>query len=158
MVHLDVTVEQVSQAAQQNALPEPNIDLTRLATTTSTLGYNPSPPPQLPSFDPRPMPQRAPTYRDDDPWNTSSIVRRPTTDPFTTTFNAPPAAPPPGAGTSLLSSGMPSQWWRRQESVVVSIVPEKRGFLLNRYTVYAVQTDVRLFSHFDKNDLVLMRN
>ncbi|KAF8751874.1 PhoX homologous domain, present in p47phox and p40phox [Rhizoctonia solani] len=100
----DVTIEQVAQAAQQNALPEPSIDLTRLSTTTSTLGYNPSPPPALPSFEPA---QQS----------------------------------PPGAGTSLLSSGLPTGWWRRQDSAIVTIIPEKQGFLLNRYFVYAVQTE-----------------
>ncbi|KAF8676944.1 PhoX homologous domain, present in p47phox and p40phox [Rhizoctonia solani] len=137
----DVTIEQVAQAAQQNALPEPSIDLTRLSTTTSTLGYNPSPPPTLPSFEPRPVPQRTQTY--DDPWNTNSIVRRPTAvpDPFAGNYNEPPGNPPPGAGTSLLSSGLPTGWWRRQDSAIVTIIPEKQGFLLNRYFVYAVQTE-----------------
>ncbi|CAE6421680.1 unnamed protein product [Rhizoctonia solani] len=137
----DVTIEQVAQAAQQNALPEPSIDLTRLSTTTSTLGYNPSPPPALPSFEPRPVPQRTQTY--DDPWNTNSIVRRPTAvpDPFAANYNEPPGNPPPGAGTSLLSSGLPTGWWRRQDSAIVTIIPEKQGFLLNRYFVYAVQTE-----------------
>ncbi|KAF8704769.1 PhoX homologous domain, present in p47phox and p40phox, partial [Rhizoctonia solani] len=137
----DVTIEQVAQAAQQNALPEPSIDLTRLSTTTSTLGYNPSPPPALPSFEPRPVSQRTQTY--DDPWNTNSIVRRPTAvpDPFAGNYNEPPGNPPPGAGTSLLSSGLPTGWWRRQDSAIVTIIPEKQGFLLNRYFVYAVQTE-----------------
>ncbi|CAE7158162.1 unnamed protein product [Rhizoctonia solani] len=137
----DVTIELVSQAAQQNSLPEPSIDLTRLSTTTSTLSYNPSPPPALPSFQPPPMPQRSQTY--DDPWNTNSTVRRPPVvpDPFAATYNEPPVNPLPGAGASLLSSGLPTEWWRRQESAVVTIIPEKQGFLLNRYTVYAVQND-----------------
>ncbi|KAB5589199.1 Sorting nexin MVP1 [Ceratobasidium theobromae] len=141
----DATIEQVSQAAQQGALPEPTIDLTRLSTTTSIIGYTPTPPPQLPSFDERPVPQRAPTFRDDDPWRTSSIVRRPTVDPFAPAFTATPENPPPvtGAGTSLLSSGLPSNWWKRQESAQVTTIPEKQGFLLNRYTVYSVQTDLQ---------------
>ncbi|EUC55985.1 sorting nexin MVP1 [Rhizoctonia solani AG-3 Rhs1AP] len=137
----DATIEQVSQAAQQNALPEPSVDLTRLSTTTSTLGYNPSPPPALPSFQPPPMPQRSQTY--DDPWNTNSNVRRPTAvpDPFPAAYDQPSGNPPTATGNSLLSSGLPTGWWRRQESAVVTIIPEKQGFLLNRYTVYAVQTD-----------------
>ncbi|CUA75520.1 Sorting nexin MVP1 [Cryptococcus neoformans var, neoformans B-3501A] [Rhizoctonia solani] len=137
----DATIEQVSQAAQQNSLPEPSVDLTRLSTTTSTLGYNASPPPAIPSFQPPPMPQRSQTY--DDPWNTNSAVRRPATvpDPFVAGYDEPPGNPPPGAGTSLLSSGLPTGWWSRQESAIVTIIPEKQGFLLNRYTVYAVQTD-----------------
>ncbi|CUA74659.1 Sorting nexin MVP1 [Cryptococcus neoformans var, neoformans B-3501A] [Rhizoctonia solani] len=137
----DATIEQVSQAAQQNSLPEPSVDLTRLSTTTSTLGYNPSPPPAIPSFQPPPMPQRSQTY--DDPWNTNSAVRRPAAvpDPFVAGYDEPPGNPPPGAGTSLLSSGLPTGWWSRQESAIVTIIPEKQGFLLNRYTVYAVQTD-----------------
>lgn len=43
-----------------------------------------------------------------------------------------------------MSSGLPTGWWKRQEAALVSIVPEKQGFLLNRYTVYLVQTDVSL--------------
>ncbi|KAG8731091.1 Sorting nexin mvp1 [Ceratobasidium sp. 423] len=137
----DATIEQVSQASQLNTLPEPSIDLSRLSTTTSTLSYNPSPPPALPSFAPPPMPQRSQTY--DDPWNTNSVVRRPTAAPdlFVPGYDEPPGIPPPGAGTSLLSTGLPTGWWRRQESAIVTIIPEKQGFLLNRYVVYAVQTD-----------------
>ncbi|KAG8742768.1 Sorting nexin mvp1 [Ceratobasidium sp. 414] len=149
----EVTIEQVAQAAQQNALPSPTLDLTRLSTpTTSALGYtSPSPPPVS-----------APSYRADDPW----AARRATLDPFappagfgTSTGGAPtsgfgtsgiPASGfggtgmpgnAPGAGTSILSSGLPAEWWKRQEVALVSIVPEKQGFLLNRYTVYLVQTE-----------------
>ncbi|CAE6475350.1 unnamed protein product [Rhizoctonia solani] len=137
----DATIEQVAQAAQQNALPEPSIDLTRLSTTTSMIGYNPSPPPALPSFEPRPAPQRTQTY--DDPWNTNSAVRRPATvpDPFAVDYNELPENPPPGVGTSLLSSGLSPGWWRQQDSAIVTIIPEKKGFLLNRYILYGVQTD-----------------
>ncbi|KAJ1307091.1 hypothetical protein OPQ81_001209 [Rhizoctonia solani] len=137
----DVTIEQVSQAAQQNTLPEPSVDLTRLSTATSTLGYNPSPPPALPSFEPRPAPQRSQTY--DDPWNTNSVVRQPAVepDPFAVGYDQPPGNLAPVTGTSLLSSGLPTGWWKRQESAIVTIAPEKQGFLLNRYVVYAVQTD-----------------
>ncbi|CEL62908.1 Sorting nexin MVP1 OS=Cryptococcus neoformans var, neoformans serotype D (strain JEC21 / ATCC MYA-565) GN=MVP1 PE=3 SV=1 [Rhizoctonia solani AG-1 IB] len=137
----DTTIEQVAQAAQQNALPEPSIDLTRLSTTTSTLSYDPPPPPSLPSFQPRPPPQRTQTY--DDPWNTNSVVRRPAAvpDPFAASYHEPPGNPLPGMGTSLLSSGLPTGWWKRQDSAIITIVPEKQGFLLNRYILYAVQTD-----------------
>ncbi|KAG8776854.1 Sorting nexin mvp1, partial [Ceratobasidium sp. 428] len=142
-----------AQAAQQNALPSPTLDLTRLTTpTTSTLGYT-SPPP----------PVSVPSYREDDPW----AARKATIDPFSppSGFGAPAgggtqpsgfgsngvqpsgfgSAGAPGnalgTGTSLLSSGLPTEWWKRQEVALVSIVPEKQGFLLNRYTVYLVQTE-----------------
>ncbi|KAG9089717.1 Sorting nexin mvp1 [Ceratobasidium sp. 370] len=149
----EVTIEQVAQAAQQNALPSPTLDLTRLTTpTTSTLGYTASPPP----------PAAVPSYRADDPW----AARRATLDPFAPAsgFGGPAGGVPAsgfgaggvpasgfgstgapgnalGAGTSILSSGLPIEWWKRQEVALVSIVPEKQGFLLHRYTVYLVQTE-----------------
>ncbi|KAG8711777.1 Sorting nexin mvp1 [Ceratobasidium sp. 394] len=162
----EVTIEQVAQAAQNNALPSPTLDLTRLTTpTTSALGYTSPPPP----------PVSAPSYRADDPW----AARRATLDPF-----APPSglgaaggvpasgfgtggipasafgssgAPgnAPGAGTSILSSGLPPEWWKRQEVALVSIVPEKQGFLLNRYTVYLVQTEASFHPCFlDEIDVI----
>ncbi|QRV89261.1 sorting nexin MVP1 [Ceratobasidium sp. AG-Ba] len=153
----EVNIEQVAQAAQQNALPSPTLDLTRLTTpTASTLAYTVPPPPVS-----------SPSYREDDPWR--SNARRATMDPFAPSsgfgagtggaglpgsgFGAPGTVPPSdfgangvpgngaGAGTSLLSSGLPTGWWNRQEVALVNIVPEKQGFLLNRYTVYLVQTE-----------------
>ncbi|KAF8596148.1 hypothetical protein BDV93DRAFT_611064 [Ceratobasidium sp. AG-I] len=128
----DVTIEQVAQAAQQNALPEPSLDLTRLAPSLSTLV-----PPTS-----RPAPAAAPSYREDDPW---SPARRATIDPFapsTFTTSGPGGGTSAlGGGGSILSSGLPTGWWKRQEVALVSIVPEKQGFLLNRYTVYLVQTE-----------------
>jgi len=37
--------------------------------------------------------------------------------------------------------GLPREWWKKQENVIVTLVPEKQGHMLNRYLVYQIQSD-----------------
>jgi sorting nexin-8 len=47
-------------------------------------------------------------------------------------------APP----SSVSGTGLPSGWWKRQEKVTVQFAGQQ-GFVLNRYMVYGVSTEVR---------------
>jgi sorting nexin-8 len=47
-------------------------------------------------------------------------------------------APP----SSVAGSGLPSGWWKRQERVTVQFAGQQ-GFVLNRYMVYGISTEVR---------------
>ena len=40
---------------------------------------------------------------------------------------------------------MPKDWWKKQEKVTITILGQQ-GFILNRYTVYEVATDVRILT------------
>jgi hypothetical protein len=119
--YIDISVEQVAQLAQQNTLPEPTLDLSALSAP-STIEY------------PR---QRAQTvYAADDPWHTSGFGGN------------EPGAPQSSAGTnganpsSVTGSGLPKNWWNKQEKVTVKFVGQQ-GFILNRYMLYEISTDVR---------------
>lgn len=47
-------------------------------------------------------------------------------------------APP----SNVSGTGLPSGWWKRQEKVTVQFVGQQ-GFVLNRYMVYGISTEVR---------------
>lgn len=115
----------VAALAQENALPAPQLNLA--AVTPSISGFA--------NYQPEiraPMPTRA---YSEDPWNASKL----------------PSAPPPataindslsnGVPSSISGTGLPSNWWRKQETVTVNILGQQ-GFILNRYLVYEVATDV----------------
>jgi sorting nexin-8 len=106
----------VASLSQQNTLPEPSLDLERLQPSTSTF----SPPP--PNFRQSSVNTiRTPGYSaEPDPWN---------------------AAPRPAGATDRAGTGLPSGWWKRQENVSVQIMGQQ-GFILNRYTVYQIITEV----------------
>lgn len=42
-----------------------------------------------------------------------------------------------------LTGGLGHNWWKHQAKVEVSVLPEKQGFILARYTAYLVTSDVR---------------
>ena len=46
-----------------------------------------------------------------------------------------------GAPSSVSGTGLPKDWWRRQERVQVRLLGPQ-GFILNRYMVYEISTDV----------------
>lgn len=46
-----------------------------------------------------------------------------------------------GAPSSLSGTGLPKDWWKKQENVNVNILGQQ-GFILNRYTVYEVLSEV----------------
>jgi sorting nexin-8 len=130
-VRPDVSVEQVAALSSQNTLPEPQLDLDSLPPSlstfpTSTANYrqNSGPPP---------LRSPAPAYTSDDPWSTAR-------------YNI---AGPSGAGpnlngitSSFSGSGMPKEWWKKQEKATVTILGHQ-GFILNRYMVYELSTEVR---------------
>lgn len=64
-----------------------------------------------------------PTYNDD-PWGNSG----------SNNF--------PGSSSSVAGSGLASNWWKREEKMTITIIGTQ-GFILNRYTVYEVRSEVR---------------
>ena len=123
---LDLSVERVAALAQENALPEPTLDLGSLPPSNSTFGDIMQMPPPI----------AARGYSTEDPWASR--------------FTSPPALPKPPAafgnqtnGTSSISgTGLPRDWWKKQETVFVNVLGQQ-GFILNRYLVYEVSSDVR---------------
>lgn len=75
-----------------------------------------------------------PHYSADDPWNTARFNAVPSNDGLQRTFSN-------GAPSSLSGTGLPKDWWKKQETVNVNILGQQ-GFLLNRYTVYEISSDV----------------
>ena len=110
--------------AQENALPEPTLDLSSLPPSQSSFhDIMHMPPP----------PTRA--YSTEGPWSSK--------------FTSPSAAPKApalgslnnGAPSNISGTGLPREWWKKQETVFVNILGQQ-GFILNRYLVYEVSSDV----------------
>ena len=129
---LDVSIEEVAALSSQNTLPEPSLNLDSLQVTVSTI----NPPVRKPTAAPS---GRAPlpAYAADDPWTTNARYA-----------TLPPAAPygTPGESlstnpSSLAGTGLPKDWWKKQENIKVRIMGQQ-GFILNRYTVYEVSSEV----------------
>lgn len=124
----DPTIEQVAALAVQNALPEPILDLDRLQASNSAFSTMPS-------------------YRQNsvDPWDTTVRYNFIPPNPSTTPGTGNNAALTPviinGLHSTLSGTGLPPQWWERQENVRVTILGQQ-GFILNRYTVYEIATEV----------------
>jgi len=78
----------------------------------------------------------APAYSESaDPWNYRDPVINGHSSGSTT-------VPVPGLNVpSSVTGGLGTNWWKNQANVEISIVPEKQGFILTRYTVYMVQSD-----------------
>ncbi|KAG9001468.1 Sorting nexin mvp1 [Tulasnella sp. JGI-2019a] len=136
----DLSIEQVASIAQQSqTLPSPQLDLSQLQASTFA---EPSAPPQINGHSnayeeslSSPQPQRlppVPAYSESDPWNSNFR------NGGTVVGSSVPATTP---GGSALMGGLPSNWWNRQKTVTIIILPEKQGFILNRYTVYVIQTE-----------------
>ena len=130
----DVSVEQVALLAQQNTLPEPTLDISVLSYNTapsSALSYGQSTAGAPAAL--RSSPAVAPPA--DDPWTTGR-------------FGTGTSSPHPfgglngGAPSSVAGSGLPSGWWKRQEKVAIQFGGQQ-GFVLNRYMVYSITTEVR---------------
>jgi sorting nexin-8 len=155
---VDISVEQVASLASQNDLPSPSLDLLRLAPSTSTFNSQPNYSRanssgnqygQYASPRPQPPPQ-APSYDSGDVWNTnpnSSLNGR--DDPYNTqnASGQPSAAfvqsmTSAGAGGSLAGTGLPKEWWLKQKTCRVRLLGAQ-GFILNRYMVYEISTEVR---------------
>lgn len=109
--------------SQQNTLPEPTLDLSRLQASTSTIqSYQPV------ATQSNRAP--APPY---DPWQFGA--------PTNNGFDNARGSLVNGAPSSLAGSGLPKEWWKRQETVKVNILGPQ-GFILNRYMVYEIISDV----------------
>ncbi|KAH9888980.1 hypothetical protein C8Q73DRAFT_654734 [Cubamyces lactineus] len=118
----DLSVERVAALAQQNALPEPTLDLESMAPSTSNFQ------------DAMRMPMPARAYSTEDPWNVSKFTS-------TTAPKAPAiGSVNNGATSSISGSGLPREWWKKQETIFVNVLGHQ-GFVLNRYLVYEISSD-----------------
>ncbi|KAG8971303.1 Sorting nexin mvp1 [Tulasnella sp. 427] len=138
----DPSIEQVASVAQQSqTLPSPTLNLqdvspsgfTNIQQQSRINGYSAATNGRSAAVPTSP----APAYAENDPWNSNF---RPSFNPGST---AGAGLTAPGEGGQTVMGGLPSNWWNKQEKVTVTIFPEKLGFILNRYTVYVVQPEVR---------------
>jgi sorting nexin-8 len=156
-----VSVEQVALLAQQNTLPEPTLDL-------NLLSYIPAPPSSLSAAYTNTNNRQPGTTQNSSNNGSAMAVRSTSTPaPVVPAVVAPPpddpwmtgpryggagaGAAPFGVGginggvappSSVAGSGLPSGWWKRQERVTVQFAGQQ-GFVLNRYMVYGISTEVR---------------
>ncbi|OCH87398.1 hypothetical protein OBBRIDRAFT_736288 [Obba rivulosa] len=121
----DVSVERVALLAQQNGLPEPNLDLDALAPAST---FNPYTGGATAVQSPV---QRG--YSTEDPWSTAR-------SPSNVAATNGPGSVINGAPSSISGTGLPKDWWKKQENVYVNILGQQ-GFILNRYLVYEITTD-----------------
>lgn len=126
--NLDISIEQVAALASQNTLPEPSLHLDSLPSSTTNAAalqfarQNPA----------RETPNRAASYNSENPWDPTRAVLGVTA----------PSDPPLSGGPSVVAgSGLPDGWWKNQAKVEVNLLG-LQGFILNRYTVYEVVSDV----------------
>ena len=117
---LDLSIEMVDALAKEDALPVPQLDLASLAPSSGFTQYQPDIRSPLPT---RPY--------SEDPWSVPQQPSGPAQNGSVTN----------GAPSSISGTGLPSNWWRKQETVTVNILGQQ-GFILNRYLVYEVATDV----------------
>lgn len=139
----DVSIEQVAALSSQNTLPEPSLDLDALQPSNGTSTFAPIPNYRQNSENTIRSP--APGYSAEDPWNTNANARFagvPSTSGFDGRGNLP------GPQSTIAGSGLPSQWWKKSDSVHVSILGQQ-GFILNRYTVYQITTEVGFLPVFN---------
>ncbi len=143
-----MSIEQVAALSSRNDLPEPKLDLSALVPSVST--FQPPPPPTYRQNTTSTVaaPGRSPGGITDDPWATgTSNVRFGGglgTTPSGSGFDGARGSLANGAPSSLAGTGLPKEWWKRQETVRVTILGQQ-GFILNRYTVYEISTDVGTF-------------
>jgi hypothetical protein len=130
----DVSVEQVAALASQNTLPEPSLHLDSLPSSTSNVAaLHFSRRNSVPAARP-PVPAHAPSYSSEDPWNTARFA--------STSSNGAAAGISVAAGSSVVTgTGLPKDWWKRQSKVEVNLIGQQ-GFILNRYTVYEITSEV----------------
>ncbi|KAH9941503.1 hypothetical protein B0H21DRAFT_869618 [Amylocystis lapponica] len=128
----DISVERVAALAQENTLPVPSLDLGALVPSASSFGQYQN------STDPIHAPVAARAYpTGDDPWNAVRFSVPPTTTNGTGSLAN-------GAPSSISGTGLPREWWKKQETVYVNVLGQQ-GFILNRYLVYEISTDVVCF-------------
>lgn len=122
----DLSIEMVAALAQENNLPVPQLDLASLAPSVSAFG-------QPQSEIRAPVPTRAYSATDD-PWSVQKFPSAP---------EVPNGSLVNGAPSSISGTGLPRDWWKKQETVTVNVLGQQ-GFILNRYLVYEVTTDVSM--------------
>ena len=127
MIVIDVSIEQVAALSSQSTLPEPTLDLTRLHPSVSNII------PTVPTTRKTPLRASLPSYSSEDPWNSNT---RFTGLPSNVTDILPNGMP-----STLAGSGLPKDWWKKQESIQVTILGQQ-GFILNRYMVYEISSEV----------------
>jgi sorting nexin-8 len=126
VVAIDVSIEQVAALSSQNTLPEPTLDLSRLQPSISTIiptTRKPTAPPLRASL---------PSYSSEDPWNSNARFTGLSSTTTDTLINGIP---------SLAGTGLPKDWWKKQENIKVTILGQQ-GFILNRYMVYEISSEV----------------
>lgn len=120
----ELSIERVAALAQVDQLPTPSLDI--MSLTSSNSGFNQY---RTGSDIRAPVPTRA--YTTDDPWSNPKVPAIPSA-----TTNGANGTPSNIAGT-----GLPGNWWRKLETINVNILGQQ-GFILNRYLVYEIATDV----------------
>jgi sorting nexin-8 len=122
-----VSIEQVAHRAQSNSLPQPTLDLdTFRASATALL------PEALNSL---PITQSQP---DVDPWRVDVAA---TFEPSREATREP-CSGLTAASLNAVTSGLGKNWWKHRRNIEVTIIPEKQGFILARYTAYLVTSEV----------------
>jgi sorting nexin-8 len=125
--------------SSQNELPEPTLNLDSLQPSASAFAAS------IPNFKPdSTIRSPAPQYSADDPWDASA--RHVSAPPNMSGFdsNAGRGFSTGGfssAPSTLTGTGLPKEWWKKQKGINVTIQGQQ-GFILNRYTVYQISTDV----------------
>ena len=125
----DASIEQVAALSSQNTLPEPQLDLESFPPSLSTFS---GPTANYGQNVGAPLRSPAPAYASDDPWSTTR---------YSTAGPSGSGANLNGVVSSLSGSGMPKEWWKKQEKATVTMLGHQ-GFILNRYMVYELTTEV----------------
>jgi hypothetical protein len=168
IISTDVSVEQVALLAQQNTLPEPTLDLSLLSYSpppppSLSAAYTNNQQPSTAHNSSSGSAAAAATataavmQRSASISTSATVVAPPPDDPWMTGpryAGAGVGATPFGVGgingggggvappSSVSGTGLPSGWWKRQEKVTVQFSGQQ-GFVLNRYMVYGISTEVR---------------
>ncbi|KAF8315365.1 hypothetical protein DL93DRAFT_2166737 [Clavulina sp. PMI_390] len=118
----DISIEQVAMRAQQDSLPDVKLDRHRIVDATMSAAF-----PSTSS----------------DPWGATPGSTVPDFRNSNSRANGLPA---------ITAGDLGEGWWKRLARAEVSIIPEKQGFILARYTAYTVITDrgsvTRRYSEF----------
>lgn len=137
--------------AQQNTLPEPTLDI-------SMLSYSAGPPQSLAAAAYSNSTQPSVAQSGSSSGSSAAVLRStsaavvpvappPADDPWMTGARPPfgaaginggGAAPP----SSVAGTGLPAGWWKKLDKVTVQFAGQQ-GFVLNRYMVYGITTEVR---------------
>ena len=145
--------------AQQNTLPEPTLDI-------SMLSYSTGPPQSLAAAaysNTTQVTQPSVAQSGSSSSSSAAVLRStsaavvpvappPADDPWMTGprppfgaagINGGGAAPP----SSVAGTGLPAGWWKKLDRVTVQFAGQQ-GFVLNRYMVYGITTEVRRHLRF----------